>query len=116
MKEAKKCSRILPPQWIRPELSNFSFRKVLVTERSEPLRAGDFVLRTTSVSTLDLDKGQRPLTPRRMLTHSSVSARSAILGPGKKPRAFFRISPIFSGFRLKNTTIVVIVSWQDIFR
>ena len=62
-----------------PELSNFSCRKVLVTERSEPLRAGDFVLRTTSVSTLDLDKGQRPLTPRRMLTHSSVSWRIKFL-------------------------------------
>ena len=29
-------------QWIRPELSNFFTEKVLVTERSEPLRAGDF--------------------------------------------------------------------------
>ena len=27
---------------------------------------GDFVLRTTSVSPLDHDKGQRPLTPRKM--------------------------------------------------
>ena len=59
-------------QWIRPELSNFFTEKVLVTERSEPLRAGDFALRATSVSTLEHDKGRRPLTPRKMLSHFSV--------------------------------------------
>ena len=71
MKEAKKCSRILPPQWISPELSNFSKRKVLVTERSEPLRAGDFVLRTTSL-------------------RSWTAQGSATLDPEKNARAFFR--------------------------
>ena len=47
----------------RPELSNFSSGKGLVTERFEPLRAGDFVLRATSVSPLDHAKGRRALDP-----------------------------------------------------
>ena len=34
--------------------------------------AKDFALRATSVSPLDRDKGQRPLTPRKMLAHFSV--------------------------------------------
>ena len=60
---------------------------------------------------LDRDKGQRPLTPRRMLTHSSVSTSGlagdfvlcttslrrwtaqgpAALDPEKNARAFFRL-------------------------
>ena len=49
----------------RPELSNFSSGKVLVTERFEPLRAGDFVLRTTSDSPLDHAKGRKALDPAK---------------------------------------------------
>ena len=56
----------------RPELSNFSSGKVLVTELFEPLRAGDFVLCTTSDSPLDHAKGRGPLTPRKMPAHFSV--------------------------------------------
>ena len=48
-----------------PELSNFSAGKVLVTERFEPLRAGDFVLRTTSVSPLEHAKGRKALDPAK---------------------------------------------------
>ncbi len=33
----------------RPELSNLPSRQILVPEREEPLRAGDFVLCTTSL-------------------------------------------------------------------
>ncbi len=33
----------------RPELSNLPFRQILVLDRVEPLRAGDFVLCTTSL-------------------------------------------------------------------
>ncbi len=58
--------------WGRPELSNFSKRKVLVTERIEPLRAGDFVLRTTSVSPLDRAKGRGALDPEKNALHFSV--------------------------------------------
>ena len=39
---------------------------------SRPPEAGDFVLRTPSVSPLDHAKGHGPLTPRKMLTHFSV--------------------------------------------
>ena len=49
----------------RLELSNFSSGKVLVTERFEPLRAGDFVLRTPSVSPLDHAKGRKALDPAK---------------------------------------------------
>ena len=48
-----------------PELSNFSSGKVLVTERFEPLRAGDFVLRMPSDSPLDHAKGQKALDPAK---------------------------------------------------
>ena len=51
--------------WGCPELSNFSSGKVLVTERFEPLRAGDFVLCTTSVSPLDRAKGRKALDPAK---------------------------------------------------
>ena len=51
--------------WGCPELSNFSSGKVLVTERFEPLRAGDFVLRTTSDSPLDHAKGRKALDPAK---------------------------------------------------
>ena len=39
---------------------------------SWPPEAEEFALRATSVSPLDRDKGQRPLTPRKMLAHFSV--------------------------------------------
>ena len=55
----------------RPELSNFSTRKVLASERIGPLRA-EISPPATSDSTLDHDKG-KALDPRRMLTHSSAS-------------------------------------------
>ena len=48
-----------------PELSNFSAGKVLVTERFEPLRAGDFALRAPSVSPLEHAKGRKALDPAK---------------------------------------------------
>ena len=54
----------------RPELSNFSARKVLASERIGPLRA-EISPPATSDSTLDHDKGNA-LDPRKMPTHFSV--------------------------------------------
>ena len=55
----------------RTELSNFSTRKVLASERIGPLRA-EISPPATSDSTPDRDKGNA-LDPRKMLTHFSVT-------------------------------------------
>ena len=77
---------------------------------------------------LDRDKGQRPLTPRRMLTHSSVSTSGlagdfvlcttslrrwtaqgpAALDPEKNARAFFRLD-LGSGYFSRIFRIVLLV-------
>ena len=98
---------ILPTPWISPELSNFSSRKVLVSERFEPLRAGDFVLRTTSVSPLDHAKGQRPLIPGKMQRIFPLSSFS-IRRNGSSPESL----PVFHvRFQLKVMSVGSIAVW-----
>ena len=101
IKEPKECLCILPTPWISPELSNFSSRKVLVSERFEPLRAGDFALRTTSVSPLDHAKGRMALDPGKNALHSSVTG-SCQSSMSFKQYNIVRLSPliflIFSRF------------------
>ena len=113
MKETKECSSILPSQWLRPELSNFSCRKVLVTERSEPLRAGDFVLRTTSLrswtaqgsKTLDPEKNASAFfrfskqIPVRGISCSARPAYAAGPRKGQRPLPPRKMPPHFSVFR-----------------